>query len=96
MLTTIVAFVLAIALLVPVRTAHASNVTSSASGPVSVEFVSASADFINTMSITSPVNRVLFNTQQSRIGTRVDLGTFSSGTTFRFRLQAQTSSGSFT
>jgi len=96
MLTTIVAFVLAIALLVPVRTAHASNVTSSASGPVSVEFVSASADFINTMSITSPANRVLFNTQQSRIGTRVDLGTFSSGTTFRFRLQAQTSSGSFT
>jgi Domain of unknown function (DUF4114) len=39
---------------------------------------------------------VLFNTQQSRIGTRVELGTFTSGTTFRFRLQAQTSGGSFT
>ena len=48
------------------------------------------------MSVTSPVNRVLFTTQTSRIGTREDLGTFSSNTTFQFRLQAQTSSGSFT
>jgi hypothetical protein len=96
MLTIIVAVILAVAILVPMRTAYASNVTSSTGGPVSVDFVFASADFINTMSITSPVNRVLFNTRQSRIGTRVDLGTFSSGTTFRFRMQAQTSSGNFT
>jgi hypothetical protein len=96
MLAVILAVILAVAILVPMRAARASNVISGASGPVSVEFVSASADFINTMSVTAPVNRVLFNTQQSRIGTRVELGTFTSGTTFRFRLQAQTSGGSFT
>ena len=45
MLTTIAAIILAIAILVPLRTAHASNLTSSTSGPVSVEFVSALADF---------------------------------------------------
>ena len=96
MLAVILAVILAVAVLVPMRAARASNVISGASGPASVEFVSTSADFINTMSVTAPVNRVLFNTQESRIGTRVDLGTFSSGTTFRFQLQAKTADGSFT
>jgi hypothetical protein len=96
MLAVILAVIPALAILVPMRAARASNVISGASGPVSVEFVSTSADFINTMSVTAPVNRVLFNTQQNRIGTRVELGTFSSGTTFRFQLQARTADGSFT
>jgi hypothetical protein len=87
-LAVILAVILALAILVPIRAARASNVISGASGPVSVEFVSTSAVFINTMSVTAPVNRVLFNTQQSRIGTRAELGTFSSGTTLRFQLQA--------
>jgi hypothetical protein len=88
--------ILAVAILVPMRTASASNVISGASGPASVEFVSASADFVNTVSVTAPVNRVLFDTEDSRIGTRAGLGTFSSGTTFQFQLQARTSGGSFT
>jgi hypothetical protein len=96
MLAVILAAILALAILVPMRAARASNVISGASGPVSVEFVFADADFINTMSVTAPVNRRLFNTEQNRIGTRTDLGTFSSGTTFRFQLQAKTADGSFT
>src|ERR671912_1613559 len=95
-LAVILAVILALAILVPMRAARASNVISGASGPVSVEFVSADAAFINTMSVTAPVNRELFTTQTSRIGTRAELGTFSSGTTFRFQLRAQTGSGSFT
>jgi hypothetical protein len=96
MLAIILAVILAVAILVPMRTARASNVISGASGPASVEFVSASADFINTMSATAPVNSVLFDTRESRIGTRTGLGTVSSGTTFRFRLQAKTADGTFT
>ena len=96
MLAVILAAILAVAILVPMGTARASNVSSGASGPASVEFVSASADFINTMSVTAPVNRVLFDTRESRIGTRTDLGTVSSGTTFRFQLQARTAGGTFT
>ena len=96
-LTTIVAIIVAIAILVPLRTAHASNLTSSTGGPVSVEFVSASANFINSMSYVdaSGAAHGLFNTEQSRIGTRFNLGTFPSGTTFRFMLLARTSSGAF-
>ena len=96
MLAVILAVILAVAMLVPMRAARASNVVSGVSGPASVEFVSASADFINTMSVTAPVNRVLFDTRESRIGTRTDLGTVSSGTTFRFQLQARTAGGTFT
>src|SRR3712207_2530992 len=95
-LAVILAAILALAILAPMRAARASNVISGASGPVSVEFVSADADLINTMSVTAPVDRVLFNTEESRIGTRVELGTFSSGTTFRFQLQAKTADGNFT
>jgi hypothetical protein len=79
MLAIILAVILAVAILVPMRTARASNVIRGASGPASVEFVSASADFINTMSATAPVNSVLFGTRESRIGTRTDMGTVSSG-----------------
>jgi hypothetical protein len=86
MLAICLAVILAVAILVPMRPASAFNVISGASGPASVEFVSASADFVNTVSVTAPVNRVLFNTEDSRIGTRADLGTVSSGTTFRFQL----------
>jgi hypothetical protein len=100
----VVALVVALLLLGPlgstgplrVPQAAASNLTITPSGPVSVEFTFKSADFINTVAVTAPVNQTLFNTQQSRLGTRVELGTFAAGTTFVFQLQATTSSGSFT
>jgi len=76
--------------------AAAANLPTTRSGPVSVEFTFASADFVNAVSVTAPINRTLFNTEQSRIGTRAELGTFAAGTTFVFQLQATTMSGSFT
>ena len=96
--TVIVAVFLAAAasLQLPTRAAHAANLTTSAGGPVSIEFTFASASFINTMSVTSPVNQFLFNTEQSRIGTRVNLGNFASGTAFQFQMVATTGSGTFT
>jgi hypothetical protein len=90
------AMVAAVALQLPATKAHAANLTTGAGGPVSVEFTFASADFINTMSVTSPVNQFLFNTDQTRIGTRVNLGNFASGTAFQFRMVATTGSGTFT
>ncbi len=80
----------------PAGPAHAADLTTSATGPVSIEFTFASADFINTMSVTSPVNQFLFNTEQTRIGTRVNLGNFATGTVFGFQMVATTGSGTFT
>ncbi|MEA2932012.1 MAG: hypothetical protein QOI56_797 [Actinomycetota bacterium] len=90
------AMVAAVALQLPATKAHAANLTTSAGGPVSVEFTFASADFINTMSVTSPVNQFLFDTEKTRIGTRVNLGNFASGTAFQFQMVATTGSGTFT
>lgn len=95
-LTVALAGMVAVALQLPMTTAHAADLVTSAAGPVSVEFTFASADFINTMSVTSPVNRFLFNTEQSRIGTRVNLGNFAAGTSLRFQMVANTGSGTFT
>ena len=85
-----------IGLLLPATKAHAADLTTAAAGPVSVEFTFASADFINTMSVTSPVNQFLFNTEQTRIGTRVELGNFPAGTSFGFQMVATTGTGTFT
>jgi hypothetical protein len=75
--------------------ADAANLTTTRSGPVTVEFTFSDANFINTMSVTSPVNQQLFDTEASRIGTRVSLGNQNAGTTFVFRLLARTN-GTFT
>jgi hypothetical protein len=90
------AVLLTVGLLLPTRAAHAADLTTSAAGPVSVEFTFASAAFINTMSVTSPVSRFLFDTSQTRLGTRVNLGTFAAGTTFGFSMVATTGAGTFT
>lgn len=90
-------FLLTVALLqLPMKSAEAADLAVSTSGPVSIEFTFASADFINTLSVTSPVNRFLFNTEQTRIGTRVNLGDFTAGTSFTFQMVANTGSGTFT
>lgn len=97
LLRAIATFLVSLALLqLPIRHAHAADLVTSATGPVSIEFTFADADFINSLSVTSPVSRLLFNTDQSRIGTRVDLGNFAAGTSFNFQMVANTGSGTFT
>jgi len=76
--------------------ALASNVTIPTAGAVSVEFAFEDAAFTNSVSLTAPQNRFLFDTRASRVGTRVALGTFAANTEFRFQLVATTGSGTFT
>ncbi len=91
-----VAALLLVTLFAAPQTTEASNLVTSQAGNVTVEFFYSDAAYINDMSVVSPVNRFLFDTDQSRLGTRVDLGVFAAGTPFEFELIATTSSGTYT
>ncbi len=80
---------------VPTRT-EANDIVTQQAGDVTAEFLYSDAAYINDMSVVSPVSQFLFNTERSRLGTRVDLGVFAAGTTFKFQLVARTSSGTYT
>ena len=79
-----------------VTPAYGNNLILPNNGVVSVEFLYSDADFINDVSVVSPVSRLLFNTQTTRRGATVFLGSFATGADFEFQLLANTGSGQYT
>ena len=65
-------------------------------GTVSVEFTATEAAFVNEVSVVQPLSRVLFDTRQSMIGARVELGQRPAGTQFVFTFRANTGTEVFT
>ncbi|MCL4554606.1 MAG: DUF4114 domain-containing protein, partial [Actinobacteria bacterium] len=93
MLTLAACSVLAILTAAP---AHATNLTLPTGGVVSAEYISSDAAFINDLSVVSPPNRFLFNTQTPRRGATVVLGASAAGTAFEFQMLARTGSATYT
>jgi hypothetical protein len=84
-------------LLVGDATAFAGNPPPTPiTGTVSVEFTATEALFINEVSVSEPSSLLLFNTRQSLIGARRELGQHSAGTQFVFTMVANTGAGTFT
>jgi len=75
---------------------QATNLTLPSGGVVSVEFVFSAADFVHDVSVVSPLNRFLFNTERTRLGTTVFLGNWPAGTVFEFEMVARTDGTTYT
>lgn len=88
--STIALLVFSMLTILGVEPVHASNLTLPTGGVVSVEFISSDAAYINDLSVVSPVNSFLFNTETTRRGTTVFLGSFAAGTVFEFEMLART------